>query len=74
MKEKTFDVGGQVPAIDDPRVAFVKGYFQDTVPGFLEQFRPSPSNRLVLHMDADLYTSKRITVSFRMDRSREQRT
>jgi O-methyltransferase len=55
MEKNSFDVGGAIPVIDDPRVEFVKGFFQDTLPGFLERFQLS--NRLVIHMDADLYTS-----------------
>ena len=31
-----FSTGGQPPDIDDPRVSFVKGWFHDTVPGFLD--------------------------------------
>jgi hypothetical protein len=50
-----FDRQGRVPEVDDPRAAFVKGWFQDSLPGFLENFQPQ--NRLVLHMDADLFTS-----------------
>jgi O-methyltransferase len=50
-----FDVGGEVPEIPDPRVHFVKGRFQDTVPGFLRTY--SRQKNLVIHMDADVYTS-----------------
>jgi O-methyltransferase len=55
MEKNSFDVQGMIPVIDDRRVEFVKGYFQDTVPSFLDRFRVA--NRLVIHMDADLYTS-----------------
>jgi O-methyltransferase len=55
LKRGSFDVAGAIPAIDDRRVEFVKGYFQDSLPSFLEHFRPL--NRMVIHMDADLYTS-----------------
>jgi O-methyltransferase len=50
-----FDVAGALPQIDDPRVKFVKGWFEDTIPSFARDF--SAKNRLLLHLDADLYGS-----------------
>lgn len=50
-----FNVGGNAPAIADPRIQFVKGRFQDTLPGFLKTYRRQ--SNLVVHCDADLYTS-----------------
>ena len=51
-----FATAGQVPITDDPRVAFVKGLFQDTLPAFLREFAPSNPRRVV-HIDCDLYSS-----------------
>ena len=31
-------MGGQLPEIDDPRVVFVKGWFDDTLPKFVKDF------------------------------------
>lgn len=55
----TFSTAGQVPCIDDSRVSFVKGWFQDTVPGFLHSsWSPAGNSRRVLiHFDADLFSS-----------------
>lgn len=50
-----FDVGGRIPDIPDPRVTFVKGWFQETLPTFLKTFEPK--SRLVIHHDSDLYSS-----------------
>ena len=49
------DVRGKTPVLDDNRVEFVAGLFQDSLASFLETF--NPRNRLVLRMDADLYSS-----------------
>ena len=51
----TFSTSGKTPDIADPRVEFVTGFFQDSLPGFLERF--TPKHRLVVHCDADLYSS-----------------
>lgn len=50
-----FNIEGQVPNINDPRVKFVKGWFDKTVPRFVREF--AMKNRLVMHLDADLYGS-----------------
>jgi hypothetical protein len=49
----TFDVKGAIPQIDDPRVEFVKGWFEDTLP----TFQVPEHEALVIIMDADLFSS-----------------
>jgi Macrocin-O-methyltransferase (TylF) len=55
----TFSTAGQMPRGDDPRVTFVKGWFQDTVPGFLRASKDLVDNRgpVLVHFDADLFSS-----------------
>jgi O-methyltransferase len=57
-----FNVEGNMPQIDDRRVSFVKGWFNKTVPVFAETF--APRHRLVVHLDADLYSSTMIALVF----------
>jgi O-methyltransferase len=49
-----------MPQIDDERVSFVKGWFQTTLPGFLDGF--TPRSRLVVYNDSDLYSSTLFTL------------
>lgn len=58
MAAERFDVGGAFPDIDDPRVRFVKGWFQNTLPGHLESIASEAIDRkIIVHFDADLYSS-----------------
>ena len=54
MEKGVFSTAGRTPAINDPRLTWVKGWFQDTLPGFCRDFQPRAGNRLVIHCDADL--------------------
>ena len=55
----TFDVGGVLPLIEDKRVHFIKGYFQNTLSHFIESNSDNlKKNKLVIHFDADLYSSE----------------
>lgn len=58
---KTFDVEGSIPSIGDSRIAFHKGWFENTLPGFLENYKPT--GQLILHIDADLYSSAKYVLS-----------
>jgi hypothetical protein len=48
-----FNVGGRIPEIDDPRVTFHKGWFEETLPGF----EVPEHQQLIINFDADLYSS-----------------
>ena len=50
-----FNADGKTPAIDDARVQFVAGLFQDTLVRFLQGFEIR--NQLVVHIDCDLYSA-----------------
>ena len=50
-----FSTGGHAPQLTDPRVKFVSGLFQDTLADFVQTL--SQPSQLVVHCDADLYTS-----------------
>ena len=60
----TFDVKGSVPKFDDTRVRLHQGWFDETLPSFTLPER----ERLVLNMDADLYSSTK----FVLDTLREE--
>jgi hypothetical protein len=50
-----FDRGGIPPQLEDKRVQFIKGWFDQMLPAFLSSF--CPDSRLLIHLDADLYSS-----------------
>lgn len=54
---KKGDMSASIPKIDDSRVHFIKGLFQDTVPGFLSENNLHNGRRKIVHLDADLFSS-----------------
>jgi len=60
VEKSAFSMNGEPPAIDDPRNTFVKGLFQETLPSFLADFKPT--GRVVVHNDADIYPSTLYTL------------
>jgi O-methyltransferase len=57
----SFSVGGVIPQTDDNRIHFVKGWFNDTLRPFLQEF--SPRSRLIIHNDGDLFSSTLFTLA-----------
>lgn len=56
----TFSMGSMsfgVPELNDQRHEFFKGLFQQTLFNFLDSNKLNPSNRKVIHLDADLFSS-----------------
>jgi hypothetical protein len=59
----TFDTGGALPSVDDRRVSFIKGWFQNTWPELHRRLLQSTADTLVVHYDADLYSSTLFALS-----------
>lgn len=55
FKAGAMSSGNKKPEIDDSRVSFYQGLFQQTLLPFLENY--NVKNRKVIHLDADLYSS-----------------
>ena len=51
------DMSASMPAIDDTRVKFFKGLFQDTIPEFLRGYDQTNEMLKIIHLDADLFSS-----------------
>jgi Macrocin-O-methyltransferase (TylF) len=61
-----FSTGGKAPEIDDPRVRFIVGWFDETLPTF-----DWPEHEgLIVMMDADLYTSTTLVLEHVKERLR----
>jgi len=54
-KKGTFNNNTEPPQIEDPRVKFYQGLFQQTLPGFLNVLNNDKKN--IIMMDADLYSA-----------------
>jgi len=55
MNAGTFSTNGKPPEINDKRVSFVTGYFQNSFSDFIAAFTYKPP--VLVHFDADLYSS-----------------
>lgn len=53
VRKGHFDTLGAIPRIEDSRVKFFKGWFEETLP----QYECPPHEVLILNLDADLYSS-----------------
>lgn len=51
------DMAANIPSTDDKRARFIKGLFQDTLPGFLSEANLKNGKRKIIHLDADLFSS-----------------
>lgn len=62
---KQGDMSSNIPQIDDKRGSFLKGLFQDTLVGFIDENRTSIDQfeKRIIHMDADLYSATIFTLS-----------
>ena len=63
LDKGAFDTGGTLPVIDDRRVSFIKGWFQNTWPELRQRLLASTADTLVVHYDADLYSSTLFALS-----------
>jgi hypothetical protein len=57
--EQTFTTQGVPPKVDDPRVSFYKGWFEET----LLDYKVPPHDVLFVALDADLYSSTRTVLN-----------
>jgi O-methyltransferase len=54
---KKGEMNASIPKIDDQRVEFIQGLFQNSVPDFITNTNLRTAKRKVIHLDADLFSS-----------------
>jgi hypothetical protein len=59
-KKGQFDASGKIPETGDPRVTFFKGWFDKVLP----HYKLAAMDRLIINMDADLYSSTSYVLNF----------
>jgi hypothetical protein len=59
-KRGAYSAGGQLPQIDDPRIQFFKGLFEQILPHYV----PPEHDFLVINIDCDLYSSASLVLKF----------
>jgi hypothetical protein len=57
------DMSSEIPNVNDRRVEFVKGLFQNTLPSFIRTHNLNNEKRKVIHLDADLFSSTLYSLS-----------
>lgn len=57
LERGTFGSDGKAPVVEDPRIKFVQGWFQNTLHQSLEWLRPRLLGPVLVHFDADIYSS-----------------
>ena len=53
----TFSTNGAIPQVKDPRVKYVKGWFQNTLRDSLKKIQFNNFDEIIVSFDADLYSS-----------------
>jgi Macrocin-O-methyltransferase (TylF) len=59
-RKGAFSVNGKLPVIDDPRVRFFKGLFEQT----LSRYQPPDHDVMFINCDADLYSSTKTVLKY----------
>jgi hypothetical protein len=57
LPKGSFSTDGITPVVDDQRISFIKGWFQNSWDGLYERLKTLKDHKLVVHLDADLYSS-----------------
>ena len=57
MPKGSFGVSGSIPEAKDARIQFIKGWFHNTSDDLLARIRQADVSQMVVHYDADLYSS-----------------
>lgn len=52
-----FNASGKLPNVSDPRLRFVVGWFQKSLPRFLAEYTRPTGRPVIIHNDCDLYSS-----------------
>jgi hypothetical protein len=57
LAKGTFNENGSIPEVEDKRIHFIKGWFQDTWVTAERLISKTKSEELLVHFDADVYSS-----------------